>query len=45
MGMSGICKARYEAMGTAGWAFKIKPLSLERMYGRYAAGELDQTVK
>jgi fructose-bisphosphate aldolase class II len=42
--MSEICKARYEAFGTAGNASKIKPLSLEAMTARYAAGELDPKV-
>jgi fructose-bisphosphate aldolase class II len=43
--MKGICKARYEAFGCAGHASKIKPLSLEEMFSRYASGELDQKVK
>ncbi|MFP4155770.1 MAG: class II fructose-bisphosphate aldolase [Halothiobacillaceae bacterium] len=42
--MKGICKARFEAFGCAGHASKIKPISLENMYLRYAAGELDQKV-
>lgn len=42
--MSGICKARFEAFGSAGMADKIKPLSLEVMFGRYATGELDPKV-
>lgn len=42
--MKGICKARYEAFGSAGQASKIKPVSLEVMYKRYAAGDLDQKV-
>ncbi len=42
--MKEICKARYEAFGSAGWADKIKPLSLEAMVDRYASGELDQKV-
>jgi len=42
--MKGICKARFEAFGSAGHASKIKPISLETMYKRYAAGELDQKV-
>ncbi len=33
--MKGICKARYEAFGTAGRASRIKPLSLEAMAARY----------
>ncbi|MCW8963172.1 MAG: fructose-bisphosphate aldolase class II [Gammaproteobacteria bacterium] len=43
-GMQAICKARFEAFGSAGHASKIKADSLEVMFGRYAAGELDQTV-
>jgi fructose-bisphosphate aldolase class II len=42
--MSDICKARYEAFGSAGMADKIKPLSLEAMTSRYASGELDPKV-
>jgi fructose-bisphosphate aldolase class II len=42
--MKGICKARYEAFGTAGNASKIKVLSLEAMTSRYAKGELDPKV-
>jgi len=33
--MKGICKARYEAFGTAGWADKITPKSLEDMVSFY----------
>ena len=44
-GMMEICKARYEAFGSAGMADKIKPVSLEVMFKRYAAGELDPQVK
>lgn len=40
-----ICKARYEAFGTAGHASKIKPISLEVMYQRYEKGLLRATVK
>lgn len=43
--MTDICVARYEAFGCAGQASKIKPISLERMFERYAAGELDPKVK
>ncbi len=42
--MKGICKARYEAFGTAGNASKIKPVSLEVMAKRYKKGELDPRV-
>jgi fructose-bisphosphate aldolase class II len=42
--MKGICKARYEAFGTAGMGSKIKALSLEKMVKRYDSGELDPRV-
>ena len=42
--MRDICIARYEAFGTAGNASKIKPISLEAMYQRYAKGELNPKV-
>jgi fructose-bisphosphate aldolase class II len=42
--MKDICKARYEAFGTAGNASKIKVLSLDAMTGRYQSGELDPKV-
>jgi fructose-bisphosphate aldolase, class II len=42
--MKEICKARYEAFGTAGNASRIKPINLEEMYKRYASGELDPRV-
>jgi fructose-bisphosphate aldolase class II len=44
-GMMEICKARYEAFGSAGNASKIKPISLEGMQKRYLSGELDPRVK
>ncbi len=40
-----ICKARYEAFGSAGQASKIKPIPLEKMAVRYAKGELAQIVQ
>jgi fructose-bisphosphate aldolase class II len=43
-GMMEICKARFEAFGSAGQASKIKPISIEEMTKRYASGELDQKV-
>ena len=43
-GMMQICKARYEAFGSAGYASKIKPLSLEEMTKRYASGKLDPRI-
>ncbi|HRJ52372.1 MAG TPA: fructose-bisphosphate aldolase class II [Candidatus Thiothrix moscowensis] len=42
--MSGICKDRFEAFGAAGMADKIKPVSLEVMFGQYKAGKLDPKV-
>ncbi len=36
-GMRGVCEDRYKAFGTAGWADKIKPVSLEKMGEKYAA--------
>jgi len=42
--MSGICKARYEAFGTAGQASKIKVIGLEAMSARYTSGELAPKV-
>lgn len=42
--MKEICIARYEAFGTAGNASKIKAVSLDAMYSRYASGELDAKV-
>ncbi len=43
-GMMEICKARYEAFGSAGHASKITAASLEVMFKRYAAGELDPRI-
>jgi fructose-bisphosphate aldolase class II len=43
-GMQAICKARYEAFGTAGKASKIKPLDFDQMVKRYKSGELDPRV-
>ena len=42
--MRDVCIARYEAFGTAGHASKIKPISLEGMFQRYAKGELEAKV-
>jgi fructose-bisphosphate aldolase class II len=42
--MKGICKARYEAFGTAGNASKIKPINLEDMVKRYESGALNPRV-
>lgn len=43
--MRGICKARYEAFGSAGKASAIKPISCEAMAVRYKSGELYAVVK
>ena len=43
--MKAICKARYEAFGSAGQAGKIKPISLDAMATRYAKGELNAVIK
>lgn len=42
--MTDICVARYEAFGTAGNAPKIKPKSLECMFGKYQNGELKAII-
>ncbi|PZP59597.1 MAG: fructose-bisphosphate aldolase class II [Azospira oryzae] len=39
-----ICKARFEAFGTAGQASRIKPIPLDTMAQKYAKGELKQVV-
>lgn len=44
-GMKDICKARYEAFGSAGHASKIKVISCERMAERYKKGELAAIVR
>ena len=44
-GMVGICKARYEAFGTAGHASRIKVMNLESMSNRYAKGELAPKIQ
>ncbi|NOX07892.1 MAG: fructose-bisphosphate aldolase class II [Gammaproteobacteria bacterium] len=44
-GMTEICKNRYESFGCAGMGSKIKVISLEAMFERYASGELDPTIK
>lgn len=42
--MKDIVVARYEAFGTAGNASKIKVISLDDMFARYSAGELDPVI-
>lgn len=39
--MAAVCRARFEAFGTAGQASKIKPMPMSEMARRYAAGTLD----
>ena len=39
-----ICKARFEAFGTAGQAGKFKPIPLDTMADRYARGEIKAVV-
>jgi fructose-bisphosphate aldolase class II len=43
--MKGICKARFEAFGSAGQADKIKPIMLDRIATMYTKGELKAVVK
>lgn len=43
--MKGICKARFEAFGSAGQAGKIKAISCDVMAERYKKGELAAIVK
>lgn len=43
--MQTICKARFEAFGSAGQASKIIPISCDRMAERYKKGELAAIVK
>ena len=43
--MKDICKARFEAFGSAGQADKIKPIMLDRIATMYTKGELKAVVK
>ncbi|MGE5027829.1 MAG: class II fructose-bisphosphate aldolase [Betaproteobacteria bacterium] len=43
--MKEICKARFEAFGSAGNADKIKPIMLDKVASMYAKGELKAIVK
>ncbi len=43
--MRDICKARYEAFGSAGYASSIRPVSCERMAERYKTGDLLSAVE
>ena len=42
--MKSICLERYRAFGCEGQADKIKPVSLEKMFQKYAKGELTQKI-
>ncbi|HSH55180.1 MAG TPA: class II fructose-bisphosphate aldolase [Methylotenera sp.] len=42
--MRAICKARYEAFGSAGYAAAIKPVSCDAMAERYKSGKLQAVV-
>jgi len=39
-----VCRARFEAFGTAGQASRIRTIDLDTMAQRYAKGELRQVV-
>ena len=39
-----ICKQRYQQFGCAGMGSKLAPITLEKMAGRYAKGELKAVV-
>ena len=43
--MKEICKARYEAFGSAGQAAKVKAIAMDTMANRYAKGELKAVIK
>ena len=43
--MKDICKARFEAFGSAGNASKIKPISLDDIAIQYAKGQLSAIIK
>ncbi|KAB2968348.1 class II fructose-bisphosphate aldolase [Zoogloea sp.] len=40
-----VCKARFEAFGTAGNASKIKPISLDKIAASYKSGALNQVIR
>lgn len=44
-GMKELCKARYEAFGSAGQAARIKPVSCEQMAERYQKDELHAIIR
>jgi len=39
-----LCRDRFERFGTAGQAGRIKPVSMDEMAKRYAAGQLDPQI-
>ena len=40
-----VCKARFEAFGTAGNASKIKPIGLDKIAASYKSGALNQIIR
>ncbi|WP_374247043.1 class II fructose-bisphosphate aldolase [Zoogloea sp.] len=40
-----VCKARFEAFGTAGNASKIKPIGLDKIAAAYKSGALNQVIR
>ncbi|MGE4298063.1 MAG: class II fructose-bisphosphate aldolase [Desulfovibrionaceae bacterium] len=42
--MKEVCRERFLAFGSAGWAESLRPLSLDAMAARYAAGELAPNI-
>ena len=40
-----VCKARFEAFGTAGNASKIKPINLDKIAASYKSGALNQVIR
>ncbi|WP_374265770.1 class II fructose-bisphosphate aldolase [Zoogloea sp.] len=40
-----VCKARFEAFGTAGNASKIKPIGLDKIAASYKSGALNQVIR
>lgn len=45
LAMRDICKARYEAFGSAGQASRIQPISCDAMAERYKSGKLTAVIK
>jgi fructose-bisphosphate aldolase class II len=44
-GMQAICRARFEAFGSAGRATAIKPMGCDKMAERYRSGELSVVIR